>query len=50
MIYIDIANASCPTPEIYHKLYGCKVYRQDLVFPEGIHGNAIGGDAGSICQ
>lgn len=47
-IYIDIANASCPTPEIYHKLYGCKVYRQDLVFPEGIHGNAIGGDAGSM--
>ena len=47
-VYIDIANANSPTPEIYHKLYGCKVYRQDLVFPEGIHGNIIGGDAGNM--
>jgi len=47
-IYIDIANSNSPTPEIYHKLYGCKVYRQDLVFPEGIHGNVIGGDAGNM--
>lgn len=47
-VYIDIGNANSPTPEIYHKLYGCKVYRQDLVFPEGIHGNIIGGDAGNM--
>ena len=47
-VYIDIANAYSPTPEIYHKLYGCKVYRQDLVFPEGVHGNVIGGDAGNM--
>lgn len=44
-VYIDIASRNSPTPEIYHKLYGCKVYRQDLVFPKGIHGNVIGGDA-----
>lgn len=47
-IYIDIANANSPAPEIYHKLYGCKVYRQDLLFPEGVHGNVIGGDAGNM--
>lgn len=47
-VYIDIANANSPTPEIYHKLYGCKVYRQDLVFPGGIHRNIIGGDAGNM--
>ena len=47
-VYIDIANANSPTPEIYHKLYGCEVYRQDLVFPEGVHGNVIGGDAGNM--
>lgn len=47
-VYIDIANANSPTPEIFNKLYGCQVYRQDLSFPEGIQGNIIGGDAGNI--
>lgn len=47
-VYIDIANAYSPTPEIYHKLYGCKVYTQDLVFKKGIHRNTIGGDASNM--
>lgn len=47
-VYIDIANAYSPVPEIYRKLYGCKVYSQDLVFKKGIHGNTIGGDAGNM--
>ena len=47
-VYIDIANGNSPAPEIYHELYGCKVYKQDLAFPEGIHGNLIGGDAGDM--
>ncbi len=47
-IYIDIANANSPTPHIYHKLYGCKVYQQDLWFPSGIHENIIGGDASNM--
>jgi SAM-dependent methyltransferase len=47
-VYIDIANAYSPAPEIYNKLYGCKVYKQDLVFRKGIHGNTIGGDAGHM--
>jgi len=47
-IYIDVANENSPTPGIYHKLYGCTVYRQDLAFPEGLHGNTIGGDAASM--
>ena len=47
-VYIDIANNSSPTPEIYHRLYGCNVYRQDLLFSPGIHGNVIGGDAGAM--
>ena len=46
--YIDIANADSPTPEIYGKLFGCRAYRQDLSFPEGIHGNVIGGDAAKL--
>jgi len=47
-IYIDVANAGSPVPEIYHGLFGCTVYRQDLVFPVGIKNNSIGGDAGQM--
>lgn len=47
-IYIDIASANSPTPVIYHKLFGCKVYQQDLMYSEGLHGNIIGGDAGNM--
>jgi SAM-dependent methyltransferase len=47
-IYIDIASSDSPAPEIYPKIYGCKAYRQDLDFPEGIQGNIIGGDAGEM--
>lgn len=47
-IYIDIANCYSPVPEIYNKLYKCKVYRQDIVFPSGINGNVIGGDAAEM--
>ena len=44
-IYIDVASRISPTPEIYHKIFGCRTYRQDLIFQEGIQGNTIGGDA-----
>lgn len=47
-IYIDIASANSPSAQIYRKLYGCRVYRQDLAYPEGINGSCIGGDAGSM--
>ena len=47
-VFIDVACASSPAPEIYEELFGCVVYRQDLIYPEGIHGNVIGGDAASM--
>ncbi len=47
-VYIDIANCTSPSPDIYNAFTGCKVYRQDLSFPEGINGNIIGGDAGNL--
>lgn len=47
-IYIDIASSHSPAAEIYHKLYGCKTFRQDLLFPVGINGNIIGGDAANM--
>lgn len=47
-VYIDIANDYSPVPEIYRELAGCNVYRQDISFPEGMHGNVIGGNAGDL--
>jgi hypothetical protein len=47
-VYVDVANAYSPVPEIYHDVYGCRTFRQDLLFPKGLHGNVIGGDAGAM--
>lgn len=44
-VFLDIACANSPASFIYHELYGCQVYRQDQIFPKGIHGNVIGGNA-----
>jgi SAM-dependent methyltransferase len=47
-VYIDIANDASPTPEIYRKIFGCSVYRQDLTYPLGLIGGRIGGDAAKL--
>ena len=47
-IYIDIASSHSPVAEIYPRLYGCMTFRQDLLFPKGINGNIIGGDAANM--
>lgn len=47
-VYIDVASANSPTPEIYQKLYGSRTYRQDLTYPDGIRSNVIGGDAAKM--
>jgi len=47
-VYVDVASLASPAPEIYQRLYGCTVYRQDLIYPRGLHGNVIGGDAGEM--
>ncbi len=47
-VYVDVANAYSPVPEIYHDVYGCRTYRQDLLFPEGVRGDVIGGDAAAM--
>jgi SAM-dependent methyltransferase len=47
-IYIDIASWISPVADIYHRLYGCTSFRQDLAFPDGIHGDVIGGDAAKM--
>ena len=36
-VIIDVACAGSPFAAVVQRLYGCTVYRQDLVYPEGIH-------------
>jgi len=50
-IVIDVASSSSPFPSIAQRLYGCKCYRQDLIYPPGVReddGGSIGGNAASI--
>jgi SAM-dependent methyltransferase len=44
-VYIDIASSLSPLPDLLPNIYGCIAYRQDLIYPSGISGNVIGGDA-----
>jgi SAM-dependent methyltransferase len=44
-VYIDVASGGSPAAEIYRRIYGCKSYMQDMMFPRGIHQNVIGGNA-----
>jgi SAM-dependent methyltransferase len=47
-VYIDIAAALSPLPDMLPRLYGCQSYRQDLVYPAGTHGMVIGGNAAAL--
>ena len=47
-VVVDIASSNSPFPEIIEEMYGCKIYKQDLWFPQGINGNIVGGDACSL--
>jgi glycosyltransferase involved in cell wall biosynthesis len=47
-IYIDVASQLGVVPQIYHQVFGCKTYAQDLDYPPGLNGNLIGGDAGDM--
>lgn len=47
-VFVDLASECSPLPEIVGRFYGCKCYSQDIMYPEGIIGNRIGGDACAI--
>jgi hypothetical protein len=47
-VYVDVGSSGSPVAEIFHRIFGCESYMQDLVFPYGIHGHIIGGEAGNM--
>ena len=47
-VYIDVGSYDSPSADIYHLLFGCTVYHQDLMFPRRLEGNIIGGDAADM--
>lgn len=47
-VFIDIASEHSPVAEIYSRLTGSTSFSQDIMYPGGIHGSQIGGDACSM--
>lgn len=47
-VYVDVASEKSPAPDIYHALFGCRTYRQDLAYRDGLHGDRIGGSAAAM--
>ncbi len=47
-VFIDLASEHSPIPEIYARLTGATTYSQDIMYPSGVNGNRIGGDACSM--
>ncbi len=45
---IDIASCSSPFPDIAAALTGIPTYRQDLSYPDGVHGMQVGGSAARL--
>ena len=47
--FMDIAAATSPFSEIVKEKFNVKAsYKQDLIFPSGVHGNTVGGNASHI--
>jgi len=47
-VVIDIASEWSVFPRVVRRLTGAEVYRQDLIYCPGIHGDRIGGSAGHM--
>ncbi len=47
-VLIDVASMDSPFADIVAELYGLETYRQDLMFPDGLDGRTIGGDAAAM--
>lgn len=46
-VLVDVASMDSPFSEITAELFDLETYRQDLMYPEGMVGRQIGGDAAS---
>ena len=44
-VSIDIASCYSPFPDLLREHYGVESYRQDIIYPAGLDGDKIGGDA-----
>ena len=44
-VFVDIASEGSPLPEIVRRLTGAQAFAQDIMYPPGIQGHSIGGDA-----
>lgn len=43
-VFVDVAACTSPFYTIVRQQYGCReTYQQDLIFPQGLHGDKIGG-------
>ena len=47
-VLIDIANCHSPFPDLLKDQFDLEAYRQDLIFPRGIQGHRIGGNANAL--
>jgi SAM-dependent methyltransferase len=47
-VLIDVANCYSPFPDVVRDLTGLTVFRQDLIYDVGIHGDRIGGNAADL--
>lgn len=47
-VVIDVASEYSIFPSVVRQLCGGIVYRQDLIYPEGVHGDRIGGNAAKM--
>ena len=47
-VMIDVASEWSMFPEVAHRLTGATVYRQDMIYPPGLHGYWIGGSAAHL--
>lgn len=48
MTVVDVASHDSPFPDIVQRLYGCRVFHQDLEYPPGVHGDRIGSNADAL--
>lgn len=48
-VVIDVASEWSVFPDVVRALAGARAYRQDLIYPPGLHGDRIGGSAADMC-